>query len=422
MQATTSNGSASHQLARRTDLVVLPATESTPSDRSIEKRRLRKHYVLNVIRENPGLSRAEIAKTSGFNLPSVSSLVDELISDGLVAEEAARAVMRGRRPIPVYLCDNAASVLGIDIGKHSSMAILTNLAPKRIVTIERPTPRLPDAAAYGAWAVELARSVFTQVGENMPPLCGVGVALPGLVRSFEPGAQAASSEDTPAAAVRRELKENLGVEVLVDNDARIMVRGTQWFSPHYLDERNFAVLNVGIGLGLGVAVNGKPMEGASGFAGEIGHIPLGRAGVPCYCGRTGCLENVASGAALSQMAKDAGLETSDVEELAALARNGQQAARSIFGQFAESLGLGIATILSLFNPETLLLGGKVCRASDVFYEPLMASVERHALPASFAAARIVVENPDINLSSLGAVATVLHTIYNSSEVSFEQVI
>src|SRR5690606_14979481 len=112
------------------DLVAVNKPATTPSDRSIEKRRLRKHFILNVIREQGPLSRAEIAKVADFNLPSVSSLVDELIADGLAQEEKARHVLRGRRPIPVFLKQDAACALGIDVGKRTTTALLSNLAAK----------------------------------------------------------------------------------------------------------------------------------------------------------------------------------------------------------------------------------------------------------------------------------------------------
>lgn len=413
----------------RRDLLVMPSPESTPSDRSIDKRRIRKHFVLNVIREHGPLSRAEIAKQSGLNLPSVSSLMDDLIADGLVIEQEARLSLRGRRPIPVYLRDDAASVLGIDIGKRTTTTLLTNLRAKSLLSYERPTPELTSPEAYTAWAMEVAESILQEASGFMPPLCGIGVALPGLVSSANSdaptvgeGAVVSGESWMAVEAMRKALSEAFGVEVLVDNDARINVPGATWFSNRQPKFKNFAVLNIGIGLGLGILANGHVLRGAQGFAGEIGHIPLGREGVPCYCGLSGCLENAASGAAIADMAKERGYKTQDVEELAQMAREGDAGAQEIFRIFAVALGRGVATIINLFNPEAIILSGKVSRAADVFLADLKTSMAAHALPAPFAETVLMVENPAKNLSSLGAVAVVLHQIFYSSHISFEEVI
>jgi len=336
-------------------------------------------------------------------------------------------VLRGRRPIPVFLNPDAASVLGIDIGKRTTTVLLTNLVADTIETFERPTPSFRSPQACADWAVEMAQAMFTATGNDIPPLCGIGVALPGLVsiEATEGTTSAPVPEGIGAAAVepvRAALAAIYIVEVLVDNDARIMVPGVQWSGSEESHCQSFVVISIGYGLGIGVALNGQILSGAHGFAGEIGHIPLGRPDIACYCGRLGCLDNTASGAALSSMALQQGLPTSDVTQLATMARNGNVAAREVFSTFAMALGRGVATLISLFNPEAVIIHGKVSRAADLFMPAVKEAVARHTLPAPLANVKIVVADPEKNLSSLGAVAVVLNKIYFSSQVTFEEVI
>jgi predicted NBD/HSP70 family sugar kinase len=122
------------------------------------------------------------------------------------------------------------------------------------------------------------------------------------------------------------------------------------------------------------------------------------------------------------MARQQGLPAAEVEELAAMARKGNRTAQMVFEAFATALGRGVATIISLFNPEAIILTGKVTRASDVYFDYMLKSVKLHTLPDSLANVRIVIANPESNLSSLGAVALILHKIYYSSHISFEEVI
>lgn len=407
-----------------------PAGQSnmTPLDRSIEKRRLRKHYILNIIRQKPGLSRAEISKAAGMNLPSVSTLIDELLNQGLAYEEDARRSARGRRPTPIYLQSDAASVLGIDIGKHSTMAILMNLGSAPITTLERLTPPLTTTQDYADWAITIAESIFEQYPQEPPPLCGIGVALPGLI------SETACEDDAPDAQeptgnirclsanqIKRALKTRFGVEALVDNDARIMVPGAHWFHTDHPTGKNFVVFNIGLGMGIGVCENGRILSGTHGFSGELGHSPLGDPDILCYCGNYGCLENVASGLGIQRMAQERGLPANDVQELADLARDGGKEAQAIFKKFASALGRGIAVTINLYNPETVILSGKVSMAADVFIDDLKAAVARHTLQPILERTRIHIESPQKNLSSLGAVAIVFHSIFYSGNVSFAEI-
>jgi len=412
----------------RTDLVIVPKPGSTPMLKSVEMRRIKKHFVLNTIRETPGQSRAEIAKTAGLNVPNVATLVDELLSDGLVKEEEARQSIRGRRPIPVFINEQAASVLGIDIGKKSTSMILTNLKGDILVSFERPTPDLRTPQQYTSWASEVAEKILMESRSFMPPLCGIGVAVPGLVSATSRhlpkvnGAVSSGESWSVVEAIESSLKSSFGVEVLVDNDARLCVTGATWFTSGAAKLQNVAVLNVGFGLGLGVMINGQMLKGSKGFAGEIGHIPLGRRDVPCFCGRSGCLENIVSGAALSALAQERGLSSTDVEELAQNARDGVKDAAEIFELFADSLGKTLATIINLFDPELIILTGKVSRAADIFYDNMTLAMYNHSLPASSSGTNILVEGAGKNLSSLGAVAVVLNQIFCTRHISIEEIL
>lgn len=127
------------------DLVVLPK-DGSDDDRTVEMRRLRKHRVLNLIRESALTSRAEIARTTGYNLPNVSSIVEELVREGLVAESAAVQTPRGRRPVPISLNRNAAMVAGIDIARRSSVAMMMNLRGEVLFRHEEKTPDISSTS------------------------------------------------------------------------------------------------------------------------------------------------------------------------------------------------------------------------------------------------------------------------------------
>lgn len=405
-------------LAIRSDLVVVP-NNATPADRSIEKRRLRKHLVLNVIRERGPLSRADISKISGYNLPNVSSLVDELVADDLVREEEARAVPRGRRPIPVYLNENYAAVLGMDVGRSSTISILVNLAGKVLARVEDRTPELDTIDAHVQWVQKVADRALKGQGAPIPPLCGIGVGLPGLILKETNGkGQQATG---PASAISTALQARYGVPGLVENDARMMALGSSWFGEGSRFE-NFAIINIGQGIGLGVVLGGRVFSGKQGFGGELGYVPLGETGAGSLLGNPDALENIASGAGLMRLARRRRLKVRDVAELADAARKGSAPAREVFGAFAESLGRGISTVLNLLDPEAVILCGRVTRASDLFLEQTLAETRRHTLAPIFNSTQIMVSRLDVDLGPLGAAASILHLIFKTAHLNVDEVI
>jgi predicted NBD/HSP70 family sugar kinase len=402
----------------RPELVVVP-NSATPAGRSIEKRRIRKHVVLNEIRCKGPLSRADISKNIGYNLPSVSNLVDELINDGLVVEEKARAIPRGRRPIPVQLNPAAASVLGIDMGRRSSIGMVLDLSGKIISRIERKTPTMKSAKAHANWAIKLAQMTIERCDGEIPPLCGVGVGLPGLVAAKLNGKNEPVQDhaDTIEAAIQ----EELGVPAFVDNDARMMALGSFWFGAGR-NYKSFAVINIGHGIGVGLVLNGSILTGKQGFAGELGYIPLGQKGIPGFLDHPDCLENIASGAGLLRRAKEEGLKVEDAAELSDLARDGNKKAIKIFNDFSQALGRAISTILNLFDPEAIILSGRVCRAEDLFYEKTREVVKVHTLGPIFESSKLQLSNLGIDLGPLGAGACVLHQIFYNNHIQVHEVI
>lgn len=402
----------------RPGLVLLPSG-GTPADRSIEKRRVRKHSLLNVIRQHGPLSRAEISKLSGFNGPSVSSLVEELVADKLVLEESARETSRGRPPVPVRFNGKAASVVGIDIGWSSTIGVLLDLDGNVLANFEASTSKFKDPGANVRWILKVIDELIAGTTGEIPPICGVGISTPGLIPRRNP--ETDFEDKFLTAEIRNVLSNELEIPVLIDNDARMMAIGSFWFGVGK-EHKNFGVLNVGYGLGFGMVLGGKPVRGARGFAGEIGHIPFGDPDVPCSCGRVGCIQNIASGEGLARMAGEAGLQVNDVKEIFDLARAKNEKALAIVNRFSDALARALSTIFTLYDPATVIISGRVSRSSDVYLDRVIQLVQKFTLPQIIKPSRIVLSELDVQLGSLGAAASILHRIFYSSHVEVDHVI
>lgn len=178
----------------------------------------------------------------------------------------------------------------------------------------------------------------------------------------------------------REAFEGFGVPVLVENDANLYALG-EGYRGSAQGMRDFCCLTLGTGVGSGVVVDGRLVKGHMGFASEMGHMTVDLNGAPCGCGSRGCLEAYCSGQALVRMARERGLEVRSAKDLYDLAEGGSALALEVFAEMGRYLGVGLANIANTFNPEGIVLGGKVAEALPFFVEGAMEAMARYAFPA-----------------------------------------
>lgn len=161
-------------------------------------------------------------------------------------------------------------------------------------------------------------------------------------------------------------EEASGLPVTVDNDVRALTMAEQWFGDG-VGLSDFAVVTVGAGIGCGLVVHGRVVSGSHGVAGEIGHVPVVPDGPPCRCGDRGCLEAVASDAAITARVREVtGVPVADATEALALARAGDEGARAVYARAGEAIGRGIATVANLLGPERVIISGEGLAAYDLF--------------------------------------------------------
>lgn len=398
-------------------------TPDTPADRVAEKRRIRKHQVLDAIRLHGPIPRVEIARLLGFNLPSVSSLVDELVRDNLAIEDAAKKTSIGRRPIPVSLNANAASIIGIDVGKVSTIGLTMNLAGEILGRVEHTSPENLDFDLLPDWLDEFVDRLLGEQERELPPIAGVGIGLPGLI--YQPRPNNELRLQPQVEKIRDRIQASLKIPVIVDNDARMMAFGVLRFG-NASGYENMAIVNLGYGLGMGIIINGRIYPGFHGHAGELGHVPLGEPGVPWYSETEGSLENIASGSGLERLARKHKLLVNGVPpratELTDLARRGDPVALEVFDEFVRGLALGLSTVINLFNPQAVVLAGRVARAADVFEEKLHQYLKRTTLPTILQETEILISDLYEDAGPLGTCACVLQHIYTASHINVRSIV
>ncbi len=238
-------------------------------------------------------------------------------------------------------------------------------------------------------------------------LLGVGVGAPGIV-DFEKGAILRSPHypEWLGFSLRDELQKKCGCKVVLDNDANMIASGEAWKGAGR-GLKNFIMLTIGTGIGGGIVIDGKIFRGDHGFAGEIGHQIIQFDGVPCDCGGKGCFETIVSIGGLQDMiagSKYAGITAKELYDLAA---KGDSFALSTWKKFGSYLGAGIASVVNVLGIHTVIIGGGISNAWDLFIDEAKKEIGQRTYAET--AERIVLKKAELGESAgiLGSVSQVL---------------
>jgi glucokinase-like ROK family protein len=368
--------------------------------------------LLRLLRDLGPVSRAELGDAVHLSRSKLAVELDRLTEMGLVEPRGLAASRGGRRSSIVDLA-SGLRFLGIDIGATSVDVALTDAHLSVVEQISEPIDVRNGPEAVLAVVLELVGKLRAE--DSALELHGAGVGVPGPV-SFRDGVPVAPPimPGWNQYPVRSVLAQHLGCTVLVDNDVNIMALGEMHAGlARSVDDLLF--VKVGTGVGCGIVVDGNVYRGASGSAGDIGHIRVDDDGPMCTCGNVGCLEAHFSGAALARDALEAARSgrsellaarlaeagsLSGADVAAALAA-GDPAAHELVRAGGRNLGLLLAGLVSFFNPGMVVLGGEVSMGLG---HPLLAEIRsvvyRRSLP-------LATGNLPIVLSELGSQAGVV---------------
>lgn len=345
------------------------------------------------------LSRTQLAKRTNLSHTTITNLIAELIEKGIVTEknetDEEQAELRpvGRPRTQIYLEPNARFVIGVHIGVGIFRVALTNLRAEiqhnHMQSFDTSSPA-QDVLEQIVISVE---AVINTSGVERDKVLGVGVGASGLV-DFTTGVNLlAPNLNWHNVPLREYLQNELQLPVIVDNNVRSMAIGETYFGTgRGVDSVAFVYGRTGVGAGL--TFKGQVFRGSSKGAGEIGHnVMLLNGGEPCRCGKSGCLETLVSESAILDEAEKIAIsnpesilamslkECSDkpsVECVFDAARQGDSHAKQLIEDRAYYLGVALANLVNLFNPELILLGGIFSRGEDLFIEPTMRTIEKMA--------------------------------------------
>lgn len=386
--------------------------------------------ILNRIRLQGPLARVAIAASTGLSRTTVSSIVNDLLDEGLVREGdlLKASPSGGRRAMVVHFNASAAYLLGVDVGRTHVIILATDLAANHIATYSGPfdTEQGPEASLR-----QLTGLIWRFVAEHhlaWDRVVGVGVAIPGPLDAerrmlVAPPRMPGWDQFDIKAALERALE----VPMYVDNDANMGALGEGRFGagrgvPHFVYSK------VGTGIGCGIVINGVVYRGCSGTAGEMGHFTVAPDGPRCDCGNQGCLEACASAPYVVHDAANGwswrdeappldyrnGASAShehDVADVVRAALRGDLASQAAIRKSGDRVGIALAGLVNLLNPSLILLDGSVARAGELFLDPIRAAIAARSLRAATASVAVRLGELGDHAIALGAIATSLDAVF-----------
>lgn len=366
--------------------------------------------LFQILRDGQPRTRAELAVITGLARSTVAARIDALMASGMVGA-AGEANSSGGRPPSRFAFNPAARVvLAVDVGATHITVAATDLSGR--VLGER---HLEQDVAAGPTAVlgrvvKECSALLAAAGKTVADLAGVGMGLPGPVehatgRPNKPPIMPGWDGFDVVAYVQRFLP----APVLVDNDVNIMALGER--SAHWPDHPDFLFLKVATGVGSGIISSGELQRGASGTAGDLGHVRVPRGDdVLCRCGNYGCLEALASGPALAAHLERQGIPAAGGRDVLRLVAQGNLQAIHALRQAGRDLGDVLATVVNLLNPSVIVIGGSLGQAGGHLMAGVREVVYRRSLPLATSHLRIAVSLSGDQAAILGASRMVIQHV------------
>lgn len=391
------------------------------------KKHLQKIKIIKYLYIKGAKTNTDICTRFDISSPTSMTLLNELINEGLVEKQGRGKSVGGRKPDLYGLKDNSLFVLSIHMERFKTKMAVFDNNNNNITGIRTfPFEISRDLSAIEQ-LYEHANDLIVGSGINTEKLMGIGLSMPGLVASVKGSNYTYLVPSKGEPSLQQILEQMFNKPVFVQNDVKSAALAEYRFGLAQ-NKKNVLVISMDWGIGLGVIIDGKLRMGASGFSGEFGHIPIVEDGTLCHCGKRGCLETVASGMALARLAKegiksgqsttlnklsDEEIEHLEPQVIIDAANRGDQFAIKILSDIGIYLGKGIAILIQLYNPELIILGGKIAEANQYITIPAQQSINTYCMTQLRETTCLELSTLGKEAGILGAVATVMYNIFES---------
>lgn len=370
-----------------------------------------KRAIVNFLDMTESATLAELAVQLNISVPKATSLVNELVQDGLIKDDKKIDSSVGRPASRFGLVAESCFFIGVDVKRYYINIGLTDFK-KNLINIKLHIPFLLENTVDALNnLIKIIRNFIKETKIAKTRILSLCVNLSGRINTNNGYSYSFFNFSEEPLSTR--LEKEIGIRTYVENDSRAMAYG-EFNSGAVSTEKNVLFVNMDYGLGLGVLLDGKVYYGKSGFGGELGHIPLFNNEIICQCGKKGCLETEGSGLALIRLFKEKiqqgstssivtanqSLEDIRLQDIINAAMNEDVLSIELVEQIGEKIGRGLAILINIFNPELVILGGPLIQTGDYIRLPIRSSLNKFSLS-------LVNNDTLIRISKLGEKAGVI---------------
>jgi predicted NBD/HSP70 family sugar kinase len=385
-------------------------------------RRINRGMILNIIREKQPISRSNIAKITGLNKSTVSSIASELLYEDLIYEQIIEPINAGRRPRNLYLKLGKFVVGAINIEPLTTKIAIVDIdgGIKDVVNIKTKSQ---DTEIFIQTCAEQLQILSAR--NSVGKLESVGISVTGIVDSKRSNVVYAHDLGWEDFNIGQLLKKYLisVKKISIEGNAKAAAIAELWFGKQEVNLSNFVFISIGHGIDTGIVIGNKLISGEFNSSGEFGHIAICENGELCSCGNKGCWQAYASDIAIVKrfLTKNRGKSTNSkvcrVKEIIDLAMDGNLNAIETLKQTGNYLGRGITNIIKAIDPKAIIIGGEISYAWDIIYPEMIAIIKQLAYFGRHKTIKILPSSLEDSPGLLGAATLAFENLFSGYEIT-----
>lgn len=327
-----------------------------------------KKRIINLLTKERELTKLDISRKLDISVPTVTTIVGELKEDGMVEEAGMATSTGGRKPVIIRFLPDSRYSIGIDLGRDYVRAVLTNLDSSIIEDKKKELSVITESEVLNVMKV-LIEDLLNSQDSIRNKLLGVGFSLPGIVNEKELRLEIAANFRLKNISFK-ELHDYFNVPIFLENEANAGALAESKLGIAR-DLNNLIYISVTEGIGGGILLSDDMYKGSQRRAGEIGHMCIIKNGRQCNCGKKGCWETYASNRALIKDYNEKSKETAkSINEVIERFQLGEEKAVQVVEEYIDNLAEGIQSLVFIFNPDYIVIGGEISKYSHIFNEKL----------------------------------------------------
>ena len=376
------------------------------------KNNIIKRNILGYMAKNGDTTLADLTKELKISVPTITKLVQELVDEGIVIDLGKVETPGGRRPNVYGLAHTTIYFAGVNVGRDRMNYVITDLHNNVIYERTDENFELTDRTNCLQTICNNIENFLANCEIERQKIIGLGLCIVGRVNTQQ--GRSYKYFTSIEESLKDIVESRIGINVIVENDTRARCFA-EYTQSKARDEHNVLYLHLGLGVAIGIVIDGKLYYGKNGFAGEFGHIPFFNNEKICFCGKKGCLETEVSGLAIEQKmgelvrrgantilrSRYENSEQIHIDDIIKAALDDDNLSIELLEEAGEKVGKAVAFLINIFNPETVIIGGNLATAGDYILLPIKASTNKYSLSLVYKDTKFRLSKLSSNAPALG---------------------